>query len=148
MNPPQSPSVRERLRLATRIFRQIEQARLNAPGLLPECEWQRLLSVQRGLEMSRVRGWTASVPRLRRQHASLVRTVVSHLEARQRVLDEMRDRRPVASVRDLIADLAALETEFGGLSINLQKKTFAVVTPSVVLEGIELGRFEIQRRDS
>jgi hypothetical protein len=143
MNPPHSPSLRERLRLAGRIVRQIEQARLAAPGPLPEYDWQRLLSVQRGLELSRVRGWTAGLSRLRRQHASLVRTVITHLETRERVLDETRDRRPVVSICEILDDLAVLETDFGGLSINLRKRTFSVVTPSIVLEGIELGRFEI-----
>ena len=45
MNPPQSPSLHERLRLASGIVRQIEQAQMAAPGPLPECEWQRLLSI-------------------------------------------------------------------------------------------------------
>jgi hypothetical protein len=143
MNPPQSPSLRERLRLASRIVRQIEQARMDAPGPLPEYDWQRLLAIRCGLEVSRVRGWTAGLPRLRRQHASLVRTVVHHLDARQRDLDAMRDRRPVTSICEILDDLAILETEFNGLAIDLRDRTFSVVTPSIVLEGIELGRFQI-----
>jgi hypothetical protein len=125
------------------MVRQIEEARLTAPGPLPEYDWQRLLGVQRGLEVSRTRGWTVGLSRLRRQHAALVRTVIHHLEARQRDLDETRDRRPTVSICEILDDLAVLETEFSGLSIDLRKRTFSVVTPSIVLEGIELGRFEI-----
>ena len=143
MTPPHSPSFRERLRLATRIVRQIEQARNSAPGPLPEYDWQRLLSLQRSLDVSRVRGWTVGLSRLWRQHASLVRTVVHHLEARQRDLDERQNERPVTSIGEILDDLAVLETEFGGLTIDLRDRTFSVVTPAIVLEGIELGRFRI-----
>lgn len=143
MNPPRSPTRHERLRLALKIARQLGQARAGEPGPLPEYDWQRLMKVLRWLELASRRGWTATVPRLRRQHASLVRSVVSHLEGRQRTLDEMRDQRPVASIGDILADMSALEAEFDGLAIDLKNRTLSVVTPPVVLEGIELGRFEI-----
>jgi hypothetical protein len=143
MNPPRSPTRHERLRLALKIARQLGQARAGDPGPLPEYEWQRLMKVSRWLELASRRGWTATVPRLRRQHVSLVRSVVSHLEDRQRTLEEMRDQRPVASIGDILADMDALKAEFGDLAIDLKNRTLSVVTPSVVLESIELGRFEI-----
>lgn len=142
MNSPH-PSRRDLLRLATLIHRQLDESRPVVPGPIPEHDWQRLVTLQRWLELAHQRGWTRALSRLERQHVSLVRTLTHHLAARQQIFDERRDRRPVASLRDILADLAALDAEFEGLPIHLKEKTFSVVTPPIVLEGVELGRFQI-----
>ena len=134
---------RDRLRLATCIQRQFDLPDPSGPGPLPEHDWEHLRKTQRWLDLARRRGWTGGLPRLERQYATRVRTLIHHLESHEHVLDHRRDRPAFPSLRDILADLTALETEFDGLTIDLRKKTFSVVTPPIVLEGIELGRFEI-----
>ena len=134
---------RELLRLALRIYGRVESATQSSSLTLPEYEWERLLKLGRSLELSRVRGWRSAFPRLRREYARRVQTLVHHVQANAQTLNEEMERRPIASVRDILADLIALRSEFNGLEIDLKAGTFAVVTEAIALEWVELGRFRI-----
>ena len=51
-------------------------------------------------------------------------------------------KRP-ATLGDLVADLLALEREFGNRQIDLRCSVLSVETEPIVLEGMDLGRFRI-----
>jgi hypothetical protein len=55
-------------------------------------------------------------------------------------------RPPPPTLRDLYAELVALEDEFGEAEIDVQSPTLAVVTEPIELEGVELGPFRILLR--
>ena len=134
---------RELLRLALRIHGRIESAAESPSVVLPEYDWERLLKLGRYLELSRMRGWRSALPRLRREYARRVQTLVHHAKANVQTLHEETERRPIASLRDILADLIALQSEFCGLDVDFKAGTFSVVTEAITLEWVELGRFRI-----
>jgi hypothetical protein len=142
--PTTDPAVSRRLmRLARRIHHRVESAAEPSHAPIPRYEWERLLKLDRYLELSKARGWRSALPRLQRDYIRTVQTLVHHAEANLQALHAEADRRPVASVRDILADLIALQSEFGGLEVDLKLGNFSVVTEAIELEGVWLGRFRI-----
>jgi hypothetical protein len=143
MPKPVRTVARGLLRLARRIHDRLSEAGPPMLASLPLFEWQRLQQVGTHLNLSQERGWTAAVPHLRRDYARLARTLVQHIESNLHFLDTHADRPPVARLADIVADLTALEAEFGGLEIDLKAGTFSVTTEPITFDGIELGPFQI-----
>ena len=111
------------------------------PPELPTAAWQRCRRLQGLLTQAQQRGWRHAErrcrDRLRRTLADLRRQLDDGDFARE-------ENRYQPSLRDLYDDLRALENEFPGLTMNLKEGTLSVVTESIVLEGIDLGPFEIE----
>ena len=134
---------RNLLRMARRIHDQAWDARHPVVDPLPESDWRRLRQCCRRLELARERGWHVVRTELGRNYRWLARGVVQQLETNVRALDEAADRRPIASLGDILADLRALESEFENFAIDLRAGTVSVTTDPIILEGITLGPFQI-----
>jgi hypothetical protein len=89
-------------------------------------------------------GGSAAAPRLRREYTRFARTLIHHVESNIEILKQQTDRRPIARLSDIVADLVALKAEFGSLEIDLKAGTFTVTTEPIRLEGIDLGPFRIR----
>lgn len=86
---------------------------------------------------------------LRRQEQTMLRRIAEQVNrylasdpaasdptARQR-------RHDAAKLHELVAELSAIDQEFHGIDIDLREQTISVVTPRIVLEGVDLGRFRV-----
>lgn len=137
------PDRAQLVRTAAAIERRLAQQFTRAePNELPVAAWERCRRLVQLAAQCRAGGWPAAERecrlRLRRAHHELSR----QLEA---IVDDFQPRatyRP--SLGELYADLAALQEEFGGLSIDLHHTLLSVTTEPIELEGINLGRFQIE----
>lgn len=138
--PP--PSRAYLIRAAGRIAAELQPPRIEI-DVLPLSVWDRAQRCYALMATAQQRGWrsaaSVSRERLRRSLGDL-----------RRQLDEF-DRQLVESshgyspsLRDLYDDLTALATEFPDCSLDLAEATISVVTQPIVLEGVDLGRFEIE----
>ncbi|MCA9235485.1 MAG: hypothetical protein KDA44_08425 [Planctomycetales bacterium] len=137
--------VRQRLAVARRVHERYLSAARPAPApLWPEAAWDRCQR-RRRLRARAVRcGW-------RHAAAVLQRRLASDVDELLRALSACRDdlATPVAapgavSWGDLYRDVCALDTEFEAVALDAAGDELAVVTDPVVLEGRELGRFELR----
>jgi hypothetical protein len=140
-------SIHKRLRLAQRIHAAYaERARQSA--LERQIDWDHLehrfhLAQQQHqlVEKARERGWHLAARSQQAHLQSVLRAVAESLrEAQEKMLLPPPS---LPSLNDLLAELQNLDVEFD--DVVLDQKTFlAVQTDSIVLEGIDLGRFSIR----
>ena len=136
-------------RIVLRAARRIHQ-RLAGPGTgtppvdLPEAAWAECRRLTRRLERAEGRGWSAAARQTReRLHAALANLQARVETALRHSTPALpRDYRP--TLRQVHEELAALHDEFDQVEIDLKGGTLAVVTEPVVLEDVDLGRFEIR----
>ncbi len=113
------------------------------PIPMPEHAWQRAQRLKRQLVWARERGWRLAEKALLRQLADTVQRLQLELEGGGRRVEARCRPRPAIRPADIYRDIVALDQEFSGLDIDLSSHELAVTTDSIVLEGIELGAFEI-----
>jgi hypothetical protein len=131
-----------RLRAALRIH-----ARLSAAGPPPPLDaWRGLERAARLGALAAERGWTAAAAACRSEYRRRAAELTDRLGACLRTLDADDSPRAVQSSGEVLADLAALEAEFGGVEIDPRECAVSVTTDPVVLEGTDLGRFELAWR--
>ncbi|MBL9165612.1 MAG: hypothetical protein JNL18_23005 [Planctomycetaceae bacterium] len=138
--PP--PSRTHLIRAANRIAAQ-RQPPPAAIDDLPLASWQRVQRSYSLVVAAQLRKWRYAArqgrDRLRRSLADL-----------RRQLDELNGQLAASgpgyspSFRDLHDDLAVLAAEFPDFSLDLAQATISVVTEPIILEGVDLGRFEIE----
>ncbi len=135
---------RTRIRAALRIHDRLTRADESALADVPTAEWDRFVEQARRLREVRDRGWDGAV-------RTLLPDVRHFLRRLRDRLDEWLDPLPVertsprfASVQDIHADLVALEEEFPNVEIDLRANALSAITEPIVLEGVDLGRFEIR----
>lgn len=94
------------------------------------------------LEVCRKRNWLAATARCEARLRDSIRDLVRESEA---IRHELADQRPVETptIRELYDDLRGLESQFGRLKLDLRRRSISVVTDSIILDGVELGSFEI-----
>ena len=113
---------------------------------LTKVEREQLADVDRalrGLVLASQRGWDAAAERSRLN----ARIALGRLQQASRSLhDQLAPALPgsLPSVRDLHDDLVALRSEFPELKLDSRQRQIQVTTESIVLEGIDLGPFQIQ----
>jgi hypothetical protein len=114
------------------------------PIRLPEDAWQQAQRLKRQAFLAQQRGW-------HRAHKIVYRDLVDSLRRLQYEIHESlrkAETRRLSGLRsgpaDVFRDLLALEREFGGLEIDVAQRELAVTTDPIVLERIDLGRFEIR----
>jgi hypothetical protein len=132
------------LRLALAI-----QAKLSEPNSghtvveLPTRCWQQCADLVGKIERARLRDWQLAA-------GSLLEDLVSSLSLLQGELSAIQQRaRPdtnstVSSASEIYSDLVAIDEEFDELDFNLRQCQLSVTTERIVLEGVDLGPFEIQ----
>ena len=113
---------------------------------LPEQMWMECVKAAQLLEYARRRQWRHAAEELKYR----VRNACNTLAHEFGKLDELlRPRTPpqrVPSLRDLYDDLVSLHNEFETVRIDRTAEVLAVRTDPLVLEGINLGPFEIRMR--
>lgn len=115
-----------------------------APPIVPPLRFQQRILRQFGACVKRVqfcetRGLLLGAAIARTQLTQLAQRLVHDVSPLRR-LSEPNLTPP--AVKEVFAELRALEHEFGGLI--LKPSQISVATPPIELSGIELGRFEIQ----
>jgi hypothetical protein len=109
---------------------------------LPANQLQKLQSLGRTLDLARKRNWQGAAMRLRR-------VMISELERMRNALRPnpigpvQRTTSAIATPDDVDHDLAALVKEFVEVEITPEQSRIAVTTAPIVIEGLELGPFEI-----
>jgi hypothetical protein len=112
--------------------------------VLAEAPWRRVNSVARSVQLAHSRGWYLAA---RHQEEQLLREIEDLQTELARVSNELRQRlapQTIPTQADLYWDLVALESEFEEVQGDLREHLLSVTTRPIVLEGIELGRFQIR----
>jgi hypothetical protein len=138
------PDRAQLVRTAASIQRQLASS---APATdlagLPVAAWERCRQLAQLADRCHTAGWTAA----ERECQHRLRRALDELARQLETMTE-RLRRPQTSYRpslgELYADLVSLGVEFQGLSIDLGHSLLSVTTESIVLEGLDLGRFQIE----
>lgn len=131
------------LRLARRLYEKLGTEMRPTLPAAPEFSWRRLMRLGRLARIAEERNWPAAMQRLHRELRAATAMLIGDLERNLQRIEDWEPAAPIASLRDVYADLLALRNEFGDVEGNLKERTLSVVTESIVLEGIELGPFRI-----
>jgi len=135
---------RNALRAAVLIRELLVQAKPEGPNTESTAlAWEECRRLARRITMAARRGWHLAARQLREQLAYAVSTCRRSLENLAGQLDPIGHPSTVPSERELHEDILALEEEFDDTEICLKGKTLSVTTDSIILEGVNLGRFEI-----
>lgn len=135
---------RQMLRLAHSIHATIHRRLTNKPSFaLPDSSWQRCGELSRRVQLASDRGWHTAADRVRTEFVQALRRCSDELLAGVGLLEELSQPRLSASVRDIYNDLLALDDEFDDVTWS-DRKCLTVTTSSIVLEGIDLGRFDVE----
>jgi len=139
---------RRRLRAALKIHAALAEG-VDPPRpapFLPLDAWRDLARSARLAASAAERGWLVASPAAHAAYRRSAAELTDRLSACLRVLDADDRTREVPSPREILADFAAVEAEFGEVEVDLKEKTVSVTTDPVVLEGVNLGRFELALR--
>ena len=111
---------------------------------LPDDQWCRLQRTVRTAELAHDRGWHAAA---RSREQQLLREINDLESALARLTDQLQERvapKTIAAEAELYRDLVALQSEFEDVQCDQDEHVLSVTTQPVVLDGIELGRFQIR----
>lgn len=115
-----------------------------SPPALPIRAWEAVECTARGVAKAREHGWQVAA-RIKS------RELVARLEELHREIDQVlwqvvdvQTPRKIASPSELYLDLVALQEEPFELEIDADAGELCVTTEPVVLEGLDLGRFQIR----
>jgi len=111
---------------------------------LPEYSWNHLQRLKHSIARARKRGWYLAAQSLCSDLADACRSLQRELENSLRGLSSRMKPRLPASASAVYLDLRALESEFGGVEIDLKKQELVVTTDTIELDGVLLGEFEIR----
>ncbi len=133
------------LRRASAIYHHLQTAQpAQSTVAWPSAAWQRCELLSRRLRRASERGWHLTAARLQRELRELLRRLAAEFTAIERQIEPHLHDRPTASVRDIHADLKALQQEFDEVSVDRRQGTISVTTEPIELEGVYLGAFEIR----
>ena len=109
---------------------------------LPAAIWSKCQTLNRQLEMARTRDWNLAACRLEQDLRSQLQMLSGQLSKLGESLCCVRQ--DVASAHDIYKDIVSLESEFEDVTWSRLQGTFSVTTDEIVLDGIALGRFQIE----
>src|SRR5262245_47546709 len=135
---------RQFVRAALSIHRMLSAAMdCSAAPRLPLQTWQRASAAANSVAKARARGWqTAARSKLLELVCHLKELGIRLADLIQE-LQDFRQPQTLSKPSELYGDLAALQQESFDVQVNLREHQLSVTTEPVVLEGIDLGRFEI-----
>ncbi|WP_437193250.1 hypothetical protein [Planctomicrobium sp. SH527] len=135
---------RTRLRVACALHQHYEYGSREPTAPDPPTEhWQRLATLWRQLQLCERRSLPATQERLQEHYLQTLEFLGSRCRALV-ALSQTSRRSPPPPLRSLYEELLALEQEFPEVRYDLAEKTVSIITEPVILEGIELGPFEIR----
>ena len=131
------------LQVAGRIRQSMTIMRGGCPSLgLPETAWAECTRLVRQIDKAAGRGWHHAARRLRMELGWAINACRGRLEQVAQQLEGHGPHEELPTQRELFQDLIALGDEFDEVCLD-RKDTASVVTESIVLEGVDLGRFDI-----
>lgn len=111
---------------------------------LPEYSWEHCQRLKRRIHQARRRGWHLAADNLLGELADTCRRLQREMETAVRGLTTLTLPRLPSSASTIYLDLAALNREFAGVEVDLEKHELTVTTDAIELEGVSLGDFEIR----
>ncbi|MFH1265222.1 MAG: hypothetical protein ABIK89_05800, partial [Planctomycetota bacterium] len=128
---------------AARIRQSMTMIHGGRPSLgLPETAWSDCIRLVRQIDKAAGRGWHRAARRLRVELVYAVGTCRRRLEQLGWELEGESPDQKLPTQGELFQDLVALEDEFDEIRWD-RKGTLSVITEPIVLDGTDLGRFEI-----
>jgi hypothetical protein len=132
-------------RLALAIHGHLRQQQgSNIPAVeLPESVWLTCQSMQRRLRRALAHDWQLAARRLDRDFNAQLHSLQDQI---RQVVDD-RTTGPaqhMPTVHDIYQDILSLKAEFEAVTWSIRQRTLSVTTSDVVLENIDLGRFQIE----
>lgn len=132
------------LRVAGLIRQAIVQGRpVPDSVVLPEASWEECLKIARQIRRATALGWHHAASQLRKQLLYQVSYCRDSLHQVSSALERGLSC-PVVSAADIYRDLRVLEDEFEGTECDFEAEVVSVTTPSITLEGVYLGPFQIR----
>ncbi len=114
-----------------------------SPSLgLPETAWSQCSRLVRQIDKAVQGGWHQAARRLRVELACAIGTCRRRLEQVGWELEGESPHQKLPTQRELFEELIALEGEFDEVRLE-RKGALSVVTEPIILDGVDLGRFEI-----
>jgi hypothetical protein len=136
---------RKALRAAVLIHEHASIQCLSVPSVhLPEYAWATMRRLQGQIVRAAGRGWQRAVRRLSTELADVARRFQMDLETARHAIESQTAPRIVPTPSEIYRDILAIQEEFDEVEIDLDEHELSVTTDSIVLEGIELGRFDIR----
>jgi len=129
-------------RAAVAIHSELRRVRPTNKPSLPGDSWAECSRILALIEIAERRGFTAATTRLRSTFVAATLRVSNALEIAGRAMAPSSVRTQL-TIRDILGDLKSLVAEFDEVSVNMQRHVVSVTTDDVILEGVDLGRFEI-----
>jgi hypothetical protein len=113
---------------------------------LPEVTWDRCGHLTRQIQKASGRGWRHAVRRLQDRLRYALADLRRQIDQTLGQLDTPDRNGLIATPHDIFRDFLALHNEFDEVDICPRQRTVSAVTEAILLEGIDLGRFEIELR--
>lgn len=129
-------------RAAVAIREQLCRAQPTAKPTFPEDSWAECLRLIPLIEKAERRGLPAASCRLRSTFVAATLRVSNALRIAERAMAQTPVR-TLPTIRDILSDLESLASEFDEVNVSMQRHVVSVTTDDVILEGVDLGRFEI-----
>ena len=126
--------------IADRLSRRRNRSSLPQP---PADAWERLLTTDGYLKLALEKGWQHAAVEAKCDVDAAYYGLVRKLEEYSRDVDALAGEQCRQTEADIFRDLVALEEEFDEMEIELDESAISVTTGNIVLEGLDLGRFQI-----
>ncbi|WP_417849457.1 hypothetical protein [Thalassoglobus sp.] len=110
----------------------------------PTEQWQRIQRLERQQQLAEKHGYAVAAQSCRQRLSEQIRCCVQELQQYEMQLSQTLRSQSVPSLQMLYAELQALDDEFVDVEIDRVLKEVVVGTEPIVLEGIDLGRFQIR----
>lgn len=147
IHPPAVDHRRRYLRPAAAILGALDSERSGDSSLwLPFMTWNECDEVAQLYETVRARGWNTAAKHIRRRLAGSLETLFHEIRQAMKRCADQPSATTRSSLRSVVDDLAALETEFDEIEFDLRSKHLCVVTAPIELDELPLGRFQIRLR--
>ncbi len=127
---------------AVTIHEKLEQKQLLIITL-PEREWKDTKCLVQQIEKADQKNWTSAGTTLRQRSLRLLCCLRERVSEIENELKSLLQPCAHISLREIYGDLCGLDDEFSDVEYSLSGKSISVITENIVLEGIELGRFQI-----
>ena len=135
---------RQVLRIALAIYDHLQRGQSTTRTLeLPVGTWVKCQSMQRQVRCAIANNWQLAAQRLNRDFDAQVRSLLDQVRS---LVNESVTTKPKdgPNIRDIYEDILSLESEFDEVSWCIRQGTLSVTTSEIVLQNIELGRFQIE----
>lgn len=135
---------RKRLwRTASRIYQCLVSEELPPQCEMPFQSWWHCDRLLRKRQQAQRRGWDLATLKLERELKSGIAQLIQQLTALHSDLSSGSSQQQISSIKELYAELQALEEEFGEVNLDQREQSISISTAPIELEGVYLGPFEI-----